>query len=284
MAITTLSRDNIIYLFGLIARDCGIVDSTRSRCYIDNEVQLRDLEFESKNMNYSETPYNPYYSSVVLYNDEIHLLGGQGDTDGHYIITEYGYEQLDNLPITFSNHTCAHAVVYDNKIHILGTNTSSSYYTKHYSWDGYAWSEESTLPYNFYDACALVYDGKIHILGTASSNALSVNHYSWDGNEWVQETNIPFIYHRGACVIYNNEIHLIGTGATSTHTEHYSWDGSDWNQELAIPIGFDYAPAIVLNDGILTIGTYAASANYKKKYKFNGTEWINSDLLYEIKE
>jgi N-acetylneuraminic acid mutarotase len=81
----------------------------------------------------------------------------------------YGVE-MSTLPYDFC-YGCA--VVYNNEIHILGSNTSGNG-TKHYKWDGTQWTSVSTLPYNFYDGSAVVLSNKIHILG---GDVQKTNHY-----------------------------------------------------------------------------------------------------------
>ena len=76
----------------------------------------------------STLPYNFNYGAAVVYNDEIHILGG-GNTN-HYAWNGTSWTSKSTLPYSLQY---GHAVVYDGKIHILGGN---GYETKHYSWDG----------------------------------------------------------------------------------------------------------------------------------------------------
>lgn len=107
-------------------------------------------------------PYYSYNSSAVVYNNEIHIFGSSyydnrndcrfwhGVFDGEeWRILQIG-DNLENpnyntLPYGFYNGS---AVVFDNKIHLLG---GANDYTAHYSWDGEVWKKESVLPRNFYN-------------------------------------------------------------------------------------------------------------------------------------
>ena len=78
---------------------------------------------------------------------------------------------VSTLPYTFCDGS---AVVYNNEIHILGSNITNKL-TKHYKFNGTSWYEVSTLPYNFCNGSAVVYNNEIHILG--GSNAY-IKHYA----------------------------------------------------------------------------------------------------------
>ena len=162
------------------------------------------------------------------------------------------------------------AVIYNNKIHILGGYSNN---TNHYSWNGTSWTKESTLPYEFYRGSAVVYDNKIHILGGYNS---SIKHYSWDGTSWTEESTLPYSYYYGSAVVYNNKIHILG--CYYNRTGHYSWDGTSWIEESTLPYNFDRGFAIVYDNKIHILGSYVSS-NYTKHYSWNGTSWIQESTL-----
>ena len=70
-----------------------------------------------------------------------------------------GCVSVSTLPYSFSGGS---AIVLNNELHILGSN-NSSYYTKHYKYNGTSWESVSTLPYDFYSGSAVVYNDEIHI-------------------------------------------------------------------------------------------------------------------------
>lgn len=176
------------------------------------------------------------------------------------------WESVSILPFWFCNGS---AVVYDNKIHILGGVYDSS---AHYSWDGTEWALESTLPVNFYNGSAVVYNNKIHILGF-------VNHYSWNGTQWTEESELPQAdtgFGKNA-VVYNNKIHILGTG--SGYDAHYSWDGTEWTLESTLPEEFGFCRAVVYNNKIHILGGSAYGHERNSHYSWNGTQWTEESEL-----
>ena len=88
---------------------------------------------------------------------------------------------VSTLPYAFRN---SNAIVYNNEIHILGSNDSSCY-TKHYKFNGSIWEEVSTLSYDFYYGSAVVYNNEIHILGGNGGNyehRLTTPKYVYENN------------------------------------------------------------------------------------------------------
>ena len=189
--------------------------------------------------------------------------------------SDFGKYFVNTSTLPYGSYRGA-AVVYDNKIHILGSS-NSSYYTKHYSWNGALWSEESTLPYDFYYSCAVVYNNKIHILGSYSSPY--TQHYSWDGVSWTQESALPYNFYYGCAVVYDNKIHILGGGETNeVDINHYSWDGTSWTQESTLPYEFYRGSAIVYDNKIHILGS-SNSSNRQKHYSWNGTSWSEESTL-----
>ena len=132
-----------------------------------NGVPVRDrlnlksllLNFESKAL-----PYNFQDGSAVLYNGEVHILGGyvEGTSKNHYKFNGETWEKVSDLPYAFYSGA---AVVFDGKIHILGGGAADAK-RKHYVFDGTTWETVSTLPSDFYCGQAVVFRGEIHTLGT----------------------------------------------------------------------------------------------------------------------
>ena len=81
-------------------------------------------------------PYGFYYGSSVVYNNEIHILGGSGSTsyvpngENHYKWNGSSWTSVSTLPYEFYE---GRAVVYNNEIDILGgdaygTDKSKNHY------------------------------------------------------------------------------------------------------------------------------------------------------------
>ena len=135
----------------------------------------------------------------------------------YYLLGTTWYNSYKYIPYTFYNGS---AVVYNNKIHMLG---SQGYQTRHYSFDGDSFIEESTLPYKFYRGAAVVYNNKIHIFGGFSSDTKR-NHYSWDGTTWTKESDLPYDFYDGSAVVYNNKIYIFGSEDPYSLYKCYVWE------------------------------------------------------------
>ena len=155
------------------------------------------------------------YSAAVVYKNEIHMLGGiYRGSDTSYSKYHYKYDgtswsNVSTLPYSFYNGC---AVVYNDEIHILGSQNGS--YTKyHYKYDGTSWSKVSTLPYSFYNGCAVIYHNEIHILGGYYAPEARY-HYKFDGTNWESVTTLPYVFCDGGAVVYNDEIHILNSSKT----------------------------------------------------------------------
>ena len=134
-----------------------------------------------------------------------------------------GWRQETNIPYSFANGS---AVVYQNKIHLLGGSSSQ---TSHYSWDGTTWVQESTMPFSYYNGSAIVADGKIHCFGGTNAGS---RYYTWDGTSWTQQPNLPDVWinpyvHKwmdvtgvNHAVMFNNMATLAGS---NTFNNYGSW-------------------------------------------------------------
>lgn len=89
--------------------------------------------------------YRPGYSSLVVFDDKIHILGGGTSSDNynkHYSFD--GTELLGDVTAPFS---IAHgqAAVYDGKIHLIGAYEGPN---KEYTFDGTTWATETVFSVN----------------------------------------------------------------------------------------------------------------------------------------
>ena len=111
----------------------------------------------------STLPYNFEYGSAVVYNNEIHILGG---SSGDLLTKHYKYNGSSWVSVSKLNYKFyrASAVVHSNEIHILGSGVTGSC-TYHQKYNGSSWSSAPTLSYNFFQGSAVVHNDEIHILG-----------------------------------------------------------------------------------------------------------------------
>ena len=83
----------------------------------------------------STLPYNFYYGSAAVLNNEIHILGGNGGGTTHYKWNDSSWISASTLPYSFYDGSL---VILHNEIHILGCTSSS---TKHYIIQGKYYKE-----------------------------------------------------------------------------------------------------------------------------------------------
>ena len=166
---------------------------------VDGVIQTKNIDFKFEQCvdeNKSTLPYEFYWSSAVIYNNEIHILGSE----------------------------------------------NTSYYTKHYKYNGSTATTVSTLPYDFCYGSAVVYNNEIHIMGGDSN---TTKHYKWNGSTWTNVSTLPYDFCYGSAVVYNNEILILGGNITTSTfndeigpTSHYKWNGSTWVNVSTLPYEF----------------------------------------------
>ena len=227
--------------------------------------EFLDYDFELKhegaiwlNEIFSTIPYGFYKGSAVVYNNEIHILGGIGGRTAHYKYNGSSWVSVSTIP---SSVTCGSAVVYNNEIHILG---GIGDYTRHYKYNGSSWVSVSTIPYGHSFGSAVVFDNEIHILGTSSGSNYYKNHYKYNGSSWVSVSTLPYDYFYGSAVVYNNEIHILG--GHNSATKHSKWNGSSWDLVSTLPYEFTYGSAVVYDNAICMFGTGSTNQTGNAKY------------------
>lgn len=179
----------------------------------------------------------------------------------------YAYKNiLNGSGVSFSS--CS-VVVYNNEVHVLGGNSSTSDRTRHIKWTGgYGYRpfvDVSTLPIEFYNCSALVYKNEIHILGDGTTYK---SHYKWNGSSWIKLANLSFTFY-GNCraLIYKDTIYALDDSSGM-----YAWNESNdtWTFISSIPSSFS-----------LDYGTGYAFEHDSKIYIFksnagafwNGSSW-----------
>ena len=224
------------------------------------------------NLSMSTLPYDFYWGSAVVYNNEIHILssGASGKT-AHYKFNGSTWTSVSTLPYEFY-YGCA--VVYNNEIHILGGRYNSDTYKYHYKYNGTTWTSVSTLPYEFYYGSAVVLNNEIHILGSGDSNYYKY-HYKYNGTTWTSVSTLPYEFYYGSAVVLNNEIHILGSGS-GNYTKHYKYNGSTWTSVSTLPYRFYYGCAVVYNNEIHILGGNGGNTAH---YKYNGNTWTQVSTL-----
>lgn len=209
-------------------------------------------------------------SNAIVYNDEIHILGG-GYSTSHYKWDGSDWSSVSTLPYNFINGS---AVVLNNEIHILGGSYDVSDYTSHYKWNGTQWDEVSTLPYDFYGGYAVVYNDEIHIMSGDSSGSSNL-HYKWNGSSWSPVSTLPNNINVDASVIvYKNRIRIMGGNEGYDNLE---WDGDTWNNISVLPYNFYGGSAVILEEDIYMMG--GSNQNAKNFYVSHDGENFSQYIL-----
>ena len=205
----------------------------------------------------STLPYNASGGCAVVYNNEIHILGGYKE---HYKWNGSTWQEVGELPYKFNNGC---AVVYNNEIHILG---GVNYRQYHYKWDGSTWTQSASVYVSGgYEGLmagnAVVYNDAIYVFG--GSDGYYTEGAKWNGGDsWEQaDTDVHVI--GGSAVVYKDKIHILGSSSSGYETQHYTWDGASETVALeALPYDFEGDQGIVYNDEIHILGGDFNTSHY----------------------
>lgn len=248
------------------------LSSTKHRIDISKSI------IESGGWNSVSTLPNTFHlGSAVVFNNEIHILGGLSSDTAHYKWNGRSWESVSTLPYKFYSGS---AVVYNNEIHIIGTAYNETQSRNHYKWDGSSWTSVGLITHSSFNAVkAVVFDNKIHLVTYRmdSDGDTYKYHYTYDGSSWaILSSTLPFNCDRSSIIVYNNEIHLLG-GYNSSKI-HYKFDGSSWISVGTLPYNFYEGDVAVIDNELHILGS-TGTAYRTKHYKYNGTSWTSVDTL-----
>lgn len=239
---------------------------------IDNVMVSGNFNF-SKSYAHSNcgsiTEQSMNYIDSVGYNNEVHIFGiyySGLNVSSHYKWDGSSFTRLTNLPYCFDG---GRAIVYNDKIHILGGSTHGydNEQRQHYEWNGTNWTKLTGLPYDFNIGKAVVYNDEIHILGGINGKNY---HYKWNGTSWTAVSTIPYNFYSGGAVVLNGEIHIL---CSSDHPSyHYKWDGTSWTSVSSTPFASASQSFCVIDKDI-----YGFVEKYR--HKWDGTTWTVVDNL-----
>ena len=165
----------------------------------------------------SSIPYDMgEYGGAVIYNNEIHVMGGGSDVikQDHYkynLNTKTWTKDTEITTIVWKMGT----VVYNGEIHLLGGKSYSGNFNMHWAFNGTTWSAGTLLPVNVERLSAVVYNNEIHILGginvlNETDKTLAKSHYKYNGSVWTQVSTLPYEFYEGCAIVVNDTIHLFG--------------------------------------------------------------------------
>lgn len=208
--------------------------------------EMDDSMITSRVVSELPYPFDPVYSCALVYNNEIHILGGEA--------------VKDSLGKDYIN--------YDHF---------------HYKWNGKKWEVTSELPYSCHKACAVVYHDEIHIFGGQFSDGVyTTNHYSWNGIKWTSCQNIPDIYDtktQKIVFVYDDSIRVVGRSNTTGNTKILcSWDGNSWSQSVIssnMTIDDNTSCVRCTVDGKPYVFIFTSDG---KMYRHGGTKWFSSEV------
>lgn len=210
-----------------------------------------------------DCPTYDFDISAVVFNGEIHILGGYFNKTGHYKGDGSSWTKLaTSLPYEFYRGS---AVVFDDEIHIMGSPESDTG-TNHYKWNGLTWTKLAKLPmnYTFAYGSAVVFNDEIHLIN-------NYDHYKGDGSSWTKlATSLPWSSYMASAVVFNNAIHAVG-GNYSGANAHYMWDGNAWIKCPNLSYSFYNGSAVVFDAAIHVLG---GSASVNKHVVLNQIMYI----------
>lgn len=172
----------------------------------------------------STLPYDFRNGGVIVYNDEIYIVGGAYANNSNtsrnsvYKFNGITWSQLTNSPIS---NTDFNLVVYNGRIYMLGGrygSGSTTVYKYTYSFDGTTWRRETDMPAVRFSSLATVFNGRIHVFGgintsgSSSSSYYTNTHWSYDGITWTDEgyvniDNYSYLY-EGTALVYGERLRI----------------------------------------------------------------------------
>lgn len=241
----------------------------------------------------STLPYSFINGHAVVYNDEIHILGGSYAETSHYKYDGNTWTEVSTLPIELTEGS---AVVWNNEIYIFVRDTH-----EYYKYNGDTWSEAGTIPFVYTETnigLAVVYDNELHLFSHSHQwklngsewveldEALDLPYqmveyknklYAWlfknticcyDGSVWTNWGVMPdgYTYQNAAAFVYNNKLHVLGGNGYGDDPDfkHFEYDGHSWARLNDLPYGFQQGCVVVYNNEIHMLGGWRKeSCHYK---------------------
>ncbi|WP_165780164.1 choice-of-anchor D domain-containing protein [Leptospira hartskeerlii] len=217
--------------------------------------------------------YRTYHSSLV-FNNKMWVIGGSEKTDGNvYYRRNDAWSSSDGVTWTKETNSAPWlgreqfgAVVFDNKIWVMGgeTNTSPTFANDvWYSSDGVNWtlatSNAGWAPRSYFAVYA--FDNKLWVAGGWGGEGVEQLRDVWnssDGVTWTKVTDTPAWSKRSAMayVVYNNAMWLLsGYGGHYTLYDSFkSTDGINWTYVPSTWGSRDTHSAVVMNGKIWVMG------------------------------
>jgi N-acetylneuraminic acid mutarotase len=177
------------------------------------------------------------------------------------------------------NARAAHAVVStDTAIYVLaGTGAGGSPVLDVESFDGSAWSIETTLPGDGLNApAAALVDVRLYLIGgfstTSNVPVSDVHVYDIAAKSWSDAAPLPAPRGGHAAVVLDGKLHIFGGGnSRTTLADHSMYDpASDtWTDLAPLPLTEGSPAGAVLNGKIYAIGGRSGTSDYGSVYVYD---------------
>ena len=215
--------------------------------------------------------------SAVVYNNEIHILGGKyydGDYynyDKHYKfdVSTSEWIEVSILPYGISS---TDVVVYNNELYILGGGRTTDTQNTFYRFDNATsqWIRLDDLPFNSSYNKIIVYNNEIHVFDDF--------HYKYNGSEWVRLNDIPEDFYS----IYSAYLHDGSLEIVTYYSDRYVYDNENdqWIFIDQLPYS-TYDQITTCNDKIFIMlgGDRYFDEFIQSHYKFDGEKWTEVSIL-----
>lgn len=223
--------------------------------------EMNDAMISNKKIAELPYPFNPIYSCALVYNNEIHIIGGANTNCNrfHYRWDGKKWRVASMLPCDCSK-VCA--VVYHNEIHIIGgVSTNNEYTTKHYKWNGVKWESLSNIPdvYNTKNQkVVFVYNNNLCVFGLSmlADNTLILS--IWNGTRWVNITKTSNL------TFDDNTCCLPCTIDSKNYIFFFTSDGRFFNYGANGFSNVDNLSNEYVGSNVSTIGRYCATISTNK--------------------
>lgn len=306
-----------------------VLPLSQNKLYLNNLLVNHDLYLKEEGKLWFGKGYNPPLeltdilyddSAYVKFNNKIYVIGTRKTNslypyeleEGHTPVWEYDGTRWILRELCMRNYSHQHpeeiypfsggiAVVYNNKIHIFGSNdetgTTTNYASKkHVSWDPTTdiMDEEADLLTPMRYGGAVVLSNGIHRIGGNPTNLTATSdliHEYFDGSSWHTVGNLPFAYdyHNQLVIAYDNKIYLFGGGRYDTFYDgyyHIYTISGGWEECHDLPWG-DVGkgeiktPFYYKNKLCVPVQYYPTSGNIELRfYTFDGTSWTLENFGY----
>lgn len=246
-----------------------------------NNTDLSEIIFNGVSvwqsvLNLKKLPYSFYFGSAVVYQNEIHILGGYDSANykKHYKFNGTNWVSVGTLPVQVNND---YAVVCNDDLYIIGYPSGSS--TRYlYKYNGSSWSNMGSLPFILYEGVVVVLNNYIHII---QKNGIADGHYRYNGSSW-ESLAIPTNKTSGSkAVVWNNSIYLMGGTDLPYQTYIYDPLTNIWTKfgKNNPHYGFARGSVVIYNNQIHQLGGFLSSNDIKTDHYALNENWIKQSTL-----